>query len=74
MPLNPALWNQLEAYGVTNEHLLQLIALCERPPGKATWHMHPDHFVRLEITLSTPMQDVYRMRDLTKMLQKERHE
>lgn len=70
MALNQSLFAQLELYGLSNNHLEQLLALCQNRPGKAVWHIDQEGFAKLEISLYAPMRDTRRMRELTHLLQK----
>ena len=69
--LNQMLFQQLEAFGLTNEHLEQLLAVCERGTGKATWHIDPTGLAKVEVTLTALRKDSRGMRSLTHLLQKE---
>jgi hypothetical protein len=71
MALNPLLFAKLESHGMTNDHLEQLLAVCEHGSARATWHINREGiFIKLEIGLSALMQDSRGMRDLTHLLQK----
>jgi hypothetical protein len=72
MTLNALLLTRLEEFGLTNEHLAQILAVCERPPGRATWHIDQRGLAKVEVTLSASMRDSRGMRSLTHLLQKER--
>ena len=71
MSLNPVLLTELESYGLTNEYLEQLLAVCKHHYGRVTWNIHHEGFSKVEVTLFASMQDSRRMRTLTQLLQKE---
>jgi hypothetical protein len=70
MTLNPAVLTQLETYGLTNEHLEQLLAVCQRASGRLTWHLHQHCIAKVEVTLFAEQRDSRGMRDLTHLLAK----
>ena len=73
MALNPALLQQLEGFGMTNDLLLQLLGICERGPGRATWHVDREGTIaKVELTFFGTTRDSRSMRDLTQLLHKER--
>jgi hypothetical protein len=67
---NPLLLRDLEGCGLTEAHLLQLLALCERGTGSLTWHIDPQGIAKVEVTLFAFRKDEQRMRSLTTLLQK----
>jgi hypothetical protein len=69
--LNPVTLHDLESYGLTEAHLLQLLALCERGTGRATWHVDPQGIAKVEVTLFASRKDSQGMRSLTTLLQKD---
>ena len=70
--LNPALFRQLEDFGLTDQHLTQLLAMCAREgTGRVTWHIDPSGVAKVEVTLFATRRDSTGMRNLTHLLQKE---
>ena len=70
--LNPALIRQLESYGMTNDHLEQLLAGCQRGKVRTTWHTdHHGNFAKVEVTYVATPRDSRSMRELTQVLQKD---
>lgn len=69
--LNQALFHELESYGLTEEHLKQLLAVCHRGFGKAIWYMDHDGIATVEFTVKASRNDGRGMRNLTTLLQKE---
>src|SRR5262245_668710 len=73
MALNPTLFTALESHGMTDDHLRQLLAVCDHGSARATWHIDPNgFFAKLEIAFFAKMSDTRSMRQLTQLLQKER--
>ena len=69
--LNPDLFHRLETYGLTDQHLEQLIAVCQRGTGKATWHVDREGLCKVEVTVFAVRRDYVGMRTLTHFLQKD---
>lgn len=69
--LNIGTLRELESYGLTDEHLVQLLAVCRRGTGKAIWHMDQDGIATVEFTVKATRRDGRGMRTLTDLLQKE---
>jgi hypothetical protein len=55
MSLDPRLWTELEACGLTNEHLAALLRFfrCEAN-GSFAWHVHQGRFDHCELKVSYP--------------------
>lgn len=70
--LNPNLMSQLETYGLTDDHLAQLLAICHLGEGRATWHIGKGYLTKVEVALFASQRDSRGMRHLTDLLQKER--
>ena len=49
--LNQAVFRELESYGLTDEHLLQLLTVCRRGTGKAIWYMDHNGIATVEFTV-----------------------
>ena len=74
MSINPRILTELEAYGLTSDHLQQLLAVCERGAGRITWHADGSgRLVKVEATLTMPSRNRQGMRELTHLLQKDSH-
>lgn len=70
--LNPLLIEQLESHGLSEDHLHQLLAICQRGSGRATWHIDPDGYLaKVEVTLWAARRDRSRLRALTQLLHKD---
>jgi hypothetical protein len=73
MPFNPDYLRRLEDYGMTNDHLRQLLGVCERGPGRVTWHVERQgFFAKVEMTFFGWTRDTGSMRNLSQLLEKER--
>jgi hypothetical protein len=73
MAINPGLLNRLEEYGLTNQHLEQLLSVCLHGPGQAVWHIDKEgYFSKIEMTLFAYTRDTRSMRNLTQLLGKDR--
>lgn len=70
--LNPNLMSQLETYGLTDEYLAQVLAVCQLGEGRATWHVTRGMLAKVEVALYALPRDSRGMRHLTDLLQKER--
>ena len=67
--LNPQVLQQLESFGLTDDHLCQLVAVCQRGSGQVRWHIAPDGFLaKIEIALYVSRRDTLGMRRLTDFL------
>lgn len=73
MAFNDLLLRELEGHGLTEDHLKQLLLVCKRGPGRATWHINAGgELTKVELTFFGTTSNSRGMRDLTRLLHKER--
>jgi len=72
MTLNALVLQELETYGLSDQHLQQLLAICKRGTGHLTWHIDQKGLNKVEVTLFATMRDRRSMTTMTKMLEQER--